>query len=163
MVLAEDKREELRQRVIALLQEQGFTLREGVLLPPDMEDKERIRALHALSRRERIREAKDWILENEETLLPYFADGKEVDPWKIQPRLEPVDTPLKGNLFRYASLLWSIPISAGYGRRLRFLVMDGNNGKLIGLIGLGDPPTGWAYAMAGSGGTRRIGRKTSTT
>jgi hypothetical protein len=36
-------------------------------------------------------------------------------------------------------LHWSVPISAGYGRRLRFLVLDGHNGKLIGLFGLGDP------------------------
>jgi hypothetical protein len=42
-------------------------------------------------------------------------------------------------LFRYACLHWSIPVSAGYGRRLRFLVFDENNGKLIGLFGLGDP------------------------
>lgn len=42
-------------------------------------------------------------------------------------------------LFRYASLHWSIPVSSGYGRRLRFLVVDGHNEKLIGLIGLGDP------------------------
>ena len=42
-------------------------------------------------------------------------------------------------LFRYAYLHWSIPISAGYGRRLRFLVMDESNNKLIGILGLGDP------------------------
>jgi hypothetical protein len=42
-------------------------------------------------------------------------------------------------LFRYAALHWSIPVSSGYGRRLRFLVVDEFNGKLIGIIGLGDP------------------------
>jgi hypothetical protein len=42
-------------------------------------------------------------------------------------------------LFRYASLHWSIPVSSGYGRRLRFLVIDRHNDKLIGIIGLGDP------------------------
>jgi len=42
-------------------------------------------------------------------------------------------------LFKYACLHWSIPISEGYGRRLRFLVFDDANGKLIGVIGLGDP------------------------
>ena len=34
---------------------------------------------------------------------------------------------------------WSIPVSAGYGRRLRFLVWDQSNGKLMGLLALGDP------------------------
>ena len=42
-------------------------------------------------------------------------------------------------MFRYACLHWSIPISEGYGRRLRFLIFDESNGKLIGLFGLGDP------------------------
>jgi hypothetical protein len=41
-------------------------------------------------------------------------------------------------LFRYVRLHWSIPTSAGYGRRLRFLVYE-VNGKLIGLFGLSDP------------------------
>ena len=44
-----------------------------------------------------------------------------------------------GNLFRFASLLWSIPVSQGYGRRLRYLVRDRSNGKLIGIFALGDP------------------------
>jgi hypothetical protein len=47
-------------------------------------------------------------------------------------------------LFRYASLHWSIPVSSGYGRRLRLLIIDDHNGKLIGLIGLGDP----VYSLA---------------
>ena len=42
-------------------------------------------------------------------------------------------------LFRYVALHWSIPVSAGYGRRIRFLVVDDQNDKLIGVIGLGDP------------------------
>src|SRR5439155_1645113 len=42
-------------------------------------------------------------------------------------------------LFRYARLHWSIPVSAGYGRRLRFIVYDESNGKLIGIFGLADP------------------------
>jgi hypothetical protein len=43
-------------------------------------------------------------------------------------------------LFRYATLHWSIPVSSGYGKRLRFLVVDDSNGrKLVGVIGLGDP------------------------
>ena len=35
---------------------------------------------------------------------------------------------------------WSIPVSRGYGRRLRFLVLDSaHDNKVIGLIGLADP------------------------
>ena len=36
-------------------------------------------------------------------------------------------------------LLWSVPVSQGFGRRLRFLVKDRQNDRLIGLFALGDP------------------------
>ena len=39
---------------------------------------------------------------------------------------------------------WSIPVSSGYGRRMRFLVKDSNNGRIMGLFGLGDPVFGLA-------------------
>ena len=42
-------------------------------------------------------------------------------------------------MFRLASLTWSVPVSNGFGRRLRYLVWDAHNGKLIGLIAIGDP------------------------
>ncbi len=38
-----------------------------------------------------------------------------------------------------AALTWSVPVSQGYGRRMRFLVWDQSNAKLIGLIALADP------------------------
>jgi len=58
---------------------------------------------------------------------------------RIHPVLEFVDSQFKANLFRYASLLWGVPVSAGYGRRMRFPVLDEYNSKLIGLFALGDP------------------------
>jgi hypothetical protein len=63
-----------------------------------------------------------------------------VKPERISPRLVEVEPGTEDEfLFRYARLHWSIPVSAGYGRRLRFLVYDDSNGKLVGLFGLGDP------------------------
>jgi len=57
--------------------------------------------------------------------IRYFASGRDVRPERIKPRLEVVhkDT-WQSDLFRLASLTWSIPVSNGYGRRLRFLVWD---------------------------------------
>ncbi len=76
----------------------------------------------------------------EKDLLRYIASGHEVDPLRMSPRLVEVEPESEEELlFRYARLHWSIPVSAGYGRRLRFLVVDDTNGKLVGLIGLGDP------------------------
>jgi hypothetical protein len=75
-------------------------------------------------------------------MLPYLANGTDIVPEKIDPKLIIVNTQEKSDLFRYASYLWSIPISNGFGRRLRYLVMDKNNNKLIGIIGITDPVIG---------------------
>ena len=69
-----------------------------------------------------------------------MASGTDVDPDKIRPVLIEVQPDSKEELlFRYATLHWSIPVSSGYGRRLRFIVVDEYNEKLIGVLGLGDP------------------------
>lgn len=76
----------------------------------------------------------------ERRLNEYFANGDEVEPAAIKPRLVEIGSDSEEELlFRYARLLWSIPVSAGYGRRLRYLIFDDHNDKLIGLFGLGDP------------------------
>ena len=72
--------------------------------------------------------------------LGEIANGDEVDPANIRPELVEARSHARtGDLFRFASLLWSIPVSQGYGRRLRYLVKDRANGKLIGIFALGDP------------------------
>ena len=107
-----------------------------------LEEKEVARRLHAPAVTERRRRARAFLEEWEEELLEHFADGSEVEPSEIKPRLVLVETEEQQRLFRYAALHWSIPVSSGYGRRIRFLVMDSSNKKLIGLIGLGDPVYG---------------------
>ncbi len=73
-------------------------------------------------------------------MLAFVASGAEVEPERIAPRLLQVEPgTVESKLFRYACLHWSIPVSDGYGRRLRFLIFDDHNGKLLGLFGLGDP------------------------
>jgi hypothetical protein len=77
---------------------------------------------------------------HETRLLDFVASGREVCPEQIRPRLVEVKADSEDELlFRYARLHWSIPISPGYGRRLRYVIYDDGNGKLIGLLGLGDP------------------------
>lgn len=105
----------------------------------DVSQKDAARALHAPAVRDAQRVARPTLAPAETELVEHFARGDEVQPADIQPRLVLVEGESEKQLFRYASLHWSIPVSAGYGRRLRFLVEDASNGKLIGLIGLGDP------------------------
>ena len=73
-------------------------------------------------------------------LLPHFADGSEIDPSRIRLRLVRVlsDTS-EADLFRMATLTWSVPVSCGFGRRLRYLVWDDGHDRIAGIIALGDP------------------------
>src|ERR671933_745688 len=96
--------------------------------------------MHSIAVKHRIQKAKVRLSRSEPTLLLRFASGAEVVPERITPRLVEVLPDSEDELlFRYASLHWSIPVSSGYGRRLRFLVVDESNDKLMGIIGLGDP------------------------
>ena len=131
---------DLRSRLIRSLRNQGFRIRNGAVLPPRELSKERIRELHQTAVCHRIDRAKEGLIRKEKDLLQHFAIGSEVSPLEVSPRLVEVLPDTDDELlFRYASLHWSIPVSSGYGRRLRFLVVDDQNDKLIGLIGLGDP------------------------
>ena len=104
-----------------------------------LDAKERIRQLHAPQKADLLRREKVFIAEWQERLLPWFANGVEIDPAAIDPVVIPVATEEEAALFRYTTLQWSVPVSRGYGRRTRFLVLDQQNGCLIGVFALGDP------------------------
>jgi hypothetical protein len=131
---------ELRQLIENSLRKQGFRVRQNAILPPNRFDKDKLRKLHRLAVQHRIEEQGPRLARHESKLLERIASGSEIDPAHVSPRLVEVLPDSEDELlFRYASLHWSIPTSCGYGRRLRFLVEDGQNGKLIGLFGLCDP------------------------
>ena len=109
-------------------------------MPPKELSKERIRKLHETAVEHRIEKARKGLIREEDELLTSIASGTDIVPTRISPRIVEVQRGSREELlFRYACLHWSIPISSGYGRRLRFLVTDEQNDKLIGVIGLGDP------------------------
>jgi hypothetical protein len=122
------------------LNELGFVEDEDGRLRPPNSSKEGLRAVHRLHRAERLSGEASFIKTAAPKLLQYFAEGKELVPSRISPRIQPVESgTMESDLFRLASLTWSVPVSQGYGRRMRFLVWDSSNGKLMGLIALGDP------------------------
>ena len=135
----ESRRTALREQVIAGLEDMGFTIGPDRVTPPAYPDKESIRRMYAAERRQFVVERHELLRRLERRGLPFFATGDEVSPPHIRPRLELVEEPLQADIFRYACLLWSIPVSTGYGRRMRFLVFDEANDKLIGVLGLADP------------------------
>ena len=102
--------------------------------------KQKIRNLHAAQRLDILERQRAFIEIYGAELAGHFASGSQIDPASIRPELVEVSPgSLESRLFRFACLLWSVPVSQGFGRRLRFLVRDRQNGCLIGLFALGDP------------------------
>jgi len=130
----------LKKKVREHLQSLGFTKSDAGALQAPGNTKEVIRTLHSAQRAERLAANQKFITLKSSKLLKFFASGKDVIPDKISPVLERVSSGTwQGDLFRLAALTWSVPVSNGFGRRLRYLVWDESNGKLIGLIAIGDP------------------------
>ena len=101
--------------------------------------KDAIRDAHLAHRMTRALTAMG-LLEHGRNLLPWFAEGSEIRPSDIEPAIIPIRSETEhARLFRLASLWWSVPVSHGFGRRQRFLVIDKSNSKLIGIFALGDP------------------------
>jgi len=76
-------------------------------------------------------------------LIDKFAISDDIEPENIRPRIREISgSGQDALLFRMAASTWTVPVSSGYGRRMRFLVEDQNNGKLIGILALGDPVIG---------------------
>lgn len=131
---------QIRTRLRAHFRRIGFLKDSNGLLKPPGDGKDTVRLLHQAQRADLLHAERPFIKENLPALIHYFASGPEVVPEKISPRLQLIEaqTP-ESDLFRLASLTWAVPVSHGYGRRMRFLVWDDSNGKLIGLMALGDP------------------------
>lgn len=132
----------VRERVLSSLEKQGFKLLDenGLLAP--VGDKQTLRSLHTTAvdaQRERARKT----LEHRETkMLRRLIDGRDLDPARVAPKLVvlPPGQHSDALLWRWLSLHWSIPVSGGYGRRIRALVVDeGHDDAVMGLIGLADP------------------------
>jgi hypothetical protein len=130
----------LKKRIRRHLNSLGFQkAQDGTLMPPGT-TKDVVRTLHGAQRNDRLAASEKFLTDRLPRLLKHFASGDEVDPTQISPVLQRIDSDTwEGDLFRLASLTWSVPVSNGFGRRLRFLVWDQHNGKLIGIIAIGDP------------------------
>jgi len=132
--------DELRQAVLDELETLGFEWRNGELALPSELTKAVARHLHEPARQVELARSQNWLHTNIPRYLSFFAEGDEVLPKKLKPVLVEVEEQWHRDLFRLARLTWSLPYSKGFGRRLRFLVMDAHNGKLIGILSLQSPP-----------------------
>ena len=130
----------LKRALRAHLRQLGFTKDEtGELVLPGI-GKDMIRRMHRGQRRERLAAAQPFLARALDSALPSFATGAEIDPTKVRLSLRMIksDTP-ESDLFRVATLTWSVPVSVGFGRRMRYLVWDEGHDRLAGVVALGDP------------------------
>ena len=140
VVSAFSEEAKLKRRIRDHLKKLGFVSAGDGSLKPPSNSKESIRALHQEQRKAILGQQRDFIRSVLPKLGCYFANGAEIDPIKVAPRIELISAGTwQSDLFRLASLSWSVPVSNGFGRRLRYLVWDDHNNKLIGIMALGDP------------------------
>jgi len=82
-------------------------------------------------------------LKYKDKVQQFIAKPEEINISKVNPYLVVVNTSAAhARLWAYATSFWSIPVTTGYGRRIRFFVFDRQNDKLIGIVGLADPIIG---------------------
>lgn len=138
--LREKVEKNLKNRIKKELEGHGFEFKEDGIKKPKIHSKDDIRKLHKGARKEKYKENKEFLDEKEDELLQEFANGSEINLDKLWPRLQVIEGgTYESDLFRYATLLWSVPVSQGFGRRVRFIVWDEYTDKVIGIFALGDP------------------------
>jgi hypothetical protein len=88
----------------------------------------------------RLRASKKFIAERLPDLINHFASGSDIDPARISCVMEKFRATFGRAIFSaLPSLTWAVPASNGFGRRLRYLVWDEHDDKLIGSTAIGDP------------------------
>lgn len=133
---------QLRQRVLDSLRDQGFKLHGQDALIAPVNDKDSLRQLHAQAVAIQREQARGALESADVNFTKRLVPGSELNPANVTPALRVLD-PGRSNdakLWRWCSLHWSIPVSGGYGRRVRALIVDeGHNDAIMGVVGLGDP------------------------
>lgn len=130
----------LKRKLQEHLSALGFVEDESGAVRLPGESKEVVRSLHRKQRYDRLKESCAFLERAWPALSDKFAEGAQVDPRHVRLRLQRIEAATwESDLFRLACMSWSVPVSQGFGRRLRYLVWDEANGKLAGVIALGDP------------------------
>lgn len=135
----------LRKRVEQVLYTQGFTVNHNTFSFPSKNLEEQ-RAIHTLSRAERINQHYNFIRTHSKEAERYLLNSWDIEIEKIDPILIEVKSSSSlNNLFRWWNLTWwSLPYERSYGRQMRFVVWDRYHDALIGLIGLQSPILSWS-------------------
>ena len=105
------------------------------------DSKDHIRSMHEGARERHLADHEKWTRNAWRLRQHFFAEGADLNPDAISPRLIQVVNTEQQDLFRLARYTWSLPYSRGYGRRLRFLIVDaGHDNAVMAILGLQSPP-----------------------
>jgi len=134
-------KENLKAQILEDLIKQGFAINcDSTIEIASGNCKNVIRQLHKESCANKITSKQAFVRKSFTKLAKYFASGTEIDISKFSPVLYNVEQDKElSELFRLTTLLWSVPVSQGFGRRLRYVVIDKHTSKLIGIFGVTDP------------------------
>ena len=144
----------LKRKVRAHLASLGFTRdSSGALLAPGV-GKEVVRRLHAPQRVQVLENCSELVTKRLPMLKQHFAAVLILKLPKSH-RVWNEFRVVRGNqtclgLLRYRGQFLYL---VGFGRRLRFLVWDDSNGKLIGILAIGDPVFNLSVRDNSSAGT----------
>ncbi|MEN9205162.1 MAG: DUF4338 domain-containing protein [Thermostichales cyanobacterium DRC_bins_46] len=134
-MLEEHQKTSLRQRLLENLMDYGIMWdeRRSQVIVDDFREVQRKLAKRTNSRGEKYKNK----------VQGYLAQPSDIDISKVTPYLVMVEPKSEHqSLWAYATSHWSIPVTNGYGRRIRYFVFDRQNNKLIGIVGLCDPVIG---------------------
>ena len=129
----------LRERIIGILEEQGFKINPHVR--PRESGKGAYRNVQQKSRLEQISRHKQFLNRHFEQVKIYCRDGKDIVPDEIKLELREIKSnSFEEILFRWWNFIWwSIPYQRAYGRTMRFLIWDIAHNTPFGLICLQSP------------------------
>ncbi|MEM5871674.1 MAG: DUF4338 domain-containing protein [Candidatus Aenigmatarchaeota archaeon] len=133
------EREELVQKIINSLLEQGFSVNPH--LKVGLNNKEHFRNLQQKARIEQLYLHKKFLVKNFRKVTQFSIDNKSFNPENISLELREVKTgSLDEIIFRWWNLIWwSIPYQRPYGRQIRFILWDNAHNAPFGLICLQSP------------------------
>lgn len=137
--------QQIKRQINKTLRSQGYDLSNGEFSLTS-NDREHLRQMHALARKERLAEQTAFIRDHRSLIQGRMINGRELSVKDISPKLIQVSAGSNEEvLFRWWNYVWwSVPYESAYGRQMRYVVWDQHHSAVIGLIGLQSPILSWA-------------------
>lgn len=131
--------ESLKERVLSILQDQGFHLSKRLDILDN--NKEMYRFIQNNAKNVQFYEQRDFIINNMQSIKNIYMTKKRIVPENIRLELREVKPNTNDELFYkwWNIVWWSIPYQKAFGRQIRFILWDIEHNYPFGIIGLQSP------------------------